>query len=186
MLINECAGRSVQHSSVAPLLQEPSWYVIQVRCRTENHVQVALERKGLEVFFPKMTVPRMKQGRKVLTHLPLFPSYLFVHTHMDVQGFHQIIKVHGVMHFLGHGAPAPVPAEQIESIRTIVTGDKGYFPRRYLQIGKRVRVLDGPLAGVVGILVARKEKKRCLVVAVELFQRSVAVELDTEAVEHWS
>jgi hypothetical protein len=32
----------------------------------------------------------------------------------------------------------------------------------------------------------RHEKKRRLVVAVELFQRSVAVELEDEAVDHYS
>lgn len=36
--------------------------------------------------------------------------------------------------------------------------------------------------GVVGVTVGHKEKKRCLIVSVELFQRPVAVELDSEAV----
>ena len=44
----------------------------------------------------------------------------------------------------------------------------------------------GPLAGVVGVILGRKEKKSRLVVSVELFQRSVAVELDSEAIERWS
>jgi transcription antitermination factor NusG len=100
--------------------------------------------------------------------------------------FHQIIKVDGVVRLLGNGAPAPVPAEQIESIRTIVAGDRQYYPWAYLEKGKRVRVIDGPLAGVVGTLIARKDKQRRLVVAVEMFQRSVAVELDCETVERWS
>jgi transcriptional antiterminator NusG len=162
------------------------WYVIQTHCRTESRVQMALQRKGLEVFFPQESVPRMRRGRKVLLHLPLFQSYLFIHTHLDSTVFHQIIKVDGVVRLLGNGAPAPVPAEQIEAIRTIVAGDRQYYPWRYLENGKKVRVIDGPLAGVVGTLVARKDKQRRLVVAIEMFQRSVAVELDSEAVERWS
>jgi transcriptional antiterminator NusG len=66
-----------------------------------------------------------------------------------------------------------------------VAGDRYYYPWRYLERGKKVRVLDGPLSGVVGILVARKEKQRRLVVAVEMFQRSVTVDLDNESVERW-
>jgi len=100
--------------------------------------------------------------------------------------FHQIIKVDGVVRLLGNGAPAPVPAKQIESIRTIVAGTRHYYPWRYLEKGKKVRVLDGPLAGVVGVILGRQEKKRRLIISVELFQRSVAVELDSEAVERWS
>lgn len=162
------------------------WYVIQTHCRTESRVCMALQRKGLEVFFPQESVYRLRRGRKVLLHLPLFQSYLFVHAHLDTTVFHQIIKVDSVMRFLGNGNPAPVPPDQIESIRTIVAGDRHYYPWRYLEKGQKVRVTDGPLAGVVGTLVARKDKQRRLVVAVELFQRSVAVELDSEAVERWS
>ena len=162
------------------------WYVVQTHCRTESRVHVALQRKGLEVFFPQESVYRMRRRRKVLLHLPLFQSYLFIHTHLDSKVFHQIIKVDGVVRLLGNGAPAPVSADQIESIRTIVAGDRHYYPWRYLEKGKKVRVIDGPLAGAVGTLVARKDKQRRLVVAVELFQRSVAVELDSETVERWS
>jgi transcription antitermination factor NusG len=55
-----------------------------------------------------------------------------------------------------------------------------------LKTGSLVRVLEGPLAGVVGVILGRKEKKSRLIVSEELFQRSVAVELDSEAVERWS
>jgi transcription antitermination factor NusG len=162
------------------------WYVIQTRCRTESRVHMALQRKGLEVFFPQESISRMRRGRKALLHLPLFQSYLFVHTHIDSTVFHQIIKVDGVMRLLGNGNPAPVPPEQIESIRTIVGGDQHYYPWGYLEKGKKVRVTDGPLAGVIGVILGSKEKKRRLIVSVELFQRSVAVDLDGDAVEPWS
>jgi hypothetical protein len=38
----------------------------------------------------------------------------------------------------------------------------------------------------VGVIVRTLDKKRRLVVAVELFQRSVAVELEEEVVEPWN
>jgi transcription termination/antitermination protein NusG len=162
------------------------WHVIQTHCRTESRVQMALESKGIEAFLPLMVVPKRRRGRKILLPLPLFPGYLFVHAHLDTRVFHHIIKIDGVLRLLGNGAPARVPAEEIGAIRTIVAGERQYYPWRYLEKGKKVRVIDGPLAGVVGTLVARKDKQRRLVVAVQLFQRSVAVELDSEAVEKWS
>ncbi len=180
------AGGLAQELEVIPGYEAIPWYVIQTHCRAESRVQAALQRKGLEVFFPQEAVPKLRRGRKVLLHLPLFQSYLFIHTRLDLTVVHQIIKVDGVLRFLGNGDPAPVPPEQIESIRTIVNGDRQYYPWRYLEKGKKVRVIDGPMAGVVGTLIARKDKQRRLVVAVELFQRSVAVELDCEAVERWS
>ena len=162
------------------------WYALQLHCRAEARVQLALQRKGLEVFLPQMIVSRIRRGRKVKVTLPLFQGYLFVHTHLDAQVFQQIIKVDGVVRLLGNGAPVPVAPEQLESVRTIVAGERPYYPWTYLERGRKVRVLDGPLAGVAGTLMARKARQRCLVVAVELFQRSVAVELDWEALEPWS
>jgi len=42
------------------------------------------------------------------------------------------------------------------------------------------------LSGTIGIILRRREKKRHLVVEVEMFRRSVAVELEDEAVELYS
>jgi transcription antitermination factor NusG len=178
-------GRFAQELEVITGDEATPWYVIQTHGRTEGKVHLALQRKGLEVFFPQVLLHRMRGGRKVQVQLPLFQNYLFVHTYIDSKVFHQIIKVDGVVRLLGNKSPDPVPSDQIESIRTIVAGDRYYYPWRYLEKGKKVRVIDGPLAGVVGILVARKEKQRRLVVAVEMFQRSVTVDLDNEAVERW-
>ncbi|MBU4231416.1 MAG: hypothetical protein KKD99_06195 [Proteobacteria bacterium] len=149
-------------------------------------MHLALQRKGLEVVFPQECVPRIRRGTQSSAASAFIPKCLFIHTHLDSTVFHQIIKVDGVVRLLGNGAPAPVPAKQIESIRTIVAGTRHYYPWRYLEKGKKVRVLDGPLAGVVGVILGRQEKKRRLIISVELFQRSVAVELDSEAVERWS
>jgi len=87
------------------------WYVIQTHCRTENRVQMALQRKGLEVFCPQVSVLRMRRRHKVQVNLPLFQSYLFVHAEINATVFHQIIKVEGVVRLLGNGAPAPLAPE---------------------------------------------------------------------------
>ena len=99
--------------------------------------------------------------------------------------YHNIIKAPGVVRLLGNGSPIPVPEYTIDSVKGIVDSDQPLYPWPYQKTGSLVRVLDGPLAGVVGTLVARKDKQRRLVVAVEMFQRSVAVELDCESVERW-
>jgi hypothetical protein len=51
----------------------------------------------------------------------------------------------------------------------------------YLRVGDRVTIVKGPLCGVDGLIV--KNKARCkIVVSINLLQRSVAVELDSDAV----
>ena len=76
------------------------------------------------------------------------------------------------------GHPAPVPDEDIETIRACLAGRHPMQPHRYVQRGQRVRVLSGPLAGLTGIVVRQKKRTR-FVISLDLLMRSVSVELDT-------
>jgi transcriptional antiterminator NusG len=168
-------------------VQEPAWYVIHTRSRHEAKVELALQQKGLEIFLPRMIVASRSRDRRLLLKVPLFPGYLFVHTRLTSPTFHEIISLSGVVRLLGvKGRPHQVAAEKVESIQAIVSSDRAYYPWRMLQRGMQVRISEGPLTGTVGIILQRRDRKRRLVVAVELFQRSVAVELEEEAVEPWS
>jgi len=55
-------------------------------------------------------------------------------------------------------------------------------PIAYLRTGARVRVTDGPLAGVEGILWEGDAHRR-LVVGIEILGRSVAVNMDRTVLE---
>jgi len=164
----------------------PPWYAIYTQCRHEARVESALQRNGLEVFLPRVTTRSRRRDRKLLLKLPLFPGYIFVRTSLTASEYHNIIKAPGVVRLLGNGSPIPVPEETIDSVKAIVDSDQPFYPWPYLKSGNMVRVLAGPLAGVIGVILGSKEKKHRLIVSVELFQRSVAVDLDDDAVEPWS
>ena len=78
--------------------------------------------------------------------------------------------------------PAPIPAEQIEVIRGVVERGASVEPHPFLKCGDRVKLKTGPLEGIEGILVRKKNFYR-LVVSVELLERSLAVEVDAVDVE---
>jgi transcription antitermination factor NusG len=77
---------------------------------------------------------------------------------------------------------AIVPEDEIQAIRKAVEGPFRIEPHPYLKCGERVRVKQGALAGVEGILVRKKNMYR-LVLSVDLMARSVAVEIDASDVE---
>jgi transcription antitermination factor NusG len=52
------------------------------------------------------------------------------------------------------------------------------MPHPYLRHGHRVRIIDGPLMDVEGVLLRLNATKGVLVLSVNLLQRSVAVEVD--------
>jgi transcription antitermination factor NusG len=167
-------------------IDELAWYVIHAQTRKESEVEMALQRQGLEIFLPMVTVPSRRRDRKITLRVPLFPGYLFINAELDTIVFHKIIKAHHVFRLLGNGRPAPIPEAEVEAIKAIVSGDRPYYPWRFLEKGKKVRVIEGPLTGVEGIILEMREQKRRLVVSVELFRRSVAVALNDDAVERWS
>jgi transcriptional antiterminator NusG len=171
----------------APPDIELAWYVIQTCSRHEVKVESALQQKGLEVFLPRVVVPSRRRDRKLLLEVPLFPGYLFVYTDLEPADYYDIIKLKSVVRLLGGtSGPRPLSPETVASIKTIIDSDRPYYPGPYLTRGMKVFIVEGPLAGTVGIIQGRREKKRRLVVSVELFQRAVAVELEDEAVEPWS
>jgi transcription antitermination factor NusG len=72
----------------------------------------------------------------------------------------------------------PVPAAQVEAIRQVLGSGLVCAAVPYVRLGERVRIKDGPLAGVEGVIQELNTRKRRVVVSVDLLQRSVAVELE--------
>jgi transcription antitermination factor NusG len=82
------------------------------------------------------------------------------------------------MHVVGIGkTPYPVDDNEIAALQSIVISGLQAEPRSYLNIGEKVRIEIGPLAGIEGILLALKGSSK-LIVSVSLLQRSVAVTID--------
>jgi transcription antitermination factor NusG len=130
----------------------------------------------VEHFLPQYESVRKWKDRKVRLQLPLFPGYLFVH--LAAQERVRVLQVPGVVRLVGfNGHPSPLPEEDVTRIREFLGQGFRAEPHPYLQAGRRARVMRGPLAGMEGIVVRRKNRSR-LVASFELIQRSVAVEME--------
>jgi transcription antitermination factor NusG len=81
-----------------------------------------------------------------------------------------------------NGQPYPVPDAEIESLRTGIHNALRFVPHPYLNVGSRVRVKHGPLKGIEGILLRRKNVYR-IVVSLHVIGRSAAVEIEAADVE---
>ncbi len=165
-------------------MSQLSWYAVHTRSRQEVKVQTNLVLKGLEVFLPRVLVRSRRRDRLKMLEAPLFPGYLFVHTDLNDWAHYNIIRNQGVVRILGtKGQYTPVPEDTVTSLRTLVNSGQPVFPWSKLTPGKRVRVVDGPLAGASGVILRLKKGKSRLVVGVELLGRSIYAELAEETVE---
>ncbi len=158
-----------------------AWFALYVRHRHEKVVAEVISGKGLKVFLPVYkTAHRWKDRMKDLI-LPLFPNYVFTLAAPGQRNL--VLSTPGIYDFvrLG-GVPAPIPAEEIEAVRQAVSNGLNAEPHPFLKSGDRVRVKSGPLGGLEGVLVRKKNFYR-LVLSVELLVKSISVEVDVADVE---
>ena len=156
------------------------WFALWVRSHFEQLVQDQLSARGFRTLLPTIRTWSHRGGRRHLIPVPMFPGYLFLHHAMDKHSYVQILQARGVVRILGErwDRLAPVDDAEIAAIQQLVTTDVPVLPHPYLREGHRVRITDGPLSGLEGMLLQVKPSKGLLVVSVELLQRSVAVEVD--------
>jgi transcription antitermination factor NusG len=159
----------------------PPWHALYTRHQHEKTVADFLAKKGFDVFLPLYSTTHKWKDRDKLLSLPLFPCYVFVRGGLDRQL--QILTTPGVYTILAvAGRAAVIPEEEISAVQRMVASSLEVEPHPYLNCGDRVRVTSGPLEGLEGILVRKKNAVR-LVISVELLMKSVAVEVDAWAVE---
>jgi transcription antitermination factor NusG len=160
------------------------WFALWVRSHFEQLVQDQLAAKGLRVFLPTIKTWSRRGGKRHIVPVPMFPGYLFLHHAMDKHGYVQVLQTRGVVRILGErwDRLAPIDDAEIEAVQRLVATDVHVAPHPYLREGHRVRLTDGPLSGVEGVLQEVKAGKGLLVVSVELLRRSVAVEVDCTCV----
>jgi transcription termination/antitermination protein NusG len=160
--------------------REP-WYALWTHSHCEQLVHDQLTVKGFEVFLPKIETWSRRAGIKHRIRTPMFPGYLFVRDELNDSRYAELLSARRLVCVLsnGEGCLAEVPDQEINAIRAVVQSNLRAVPHPYLHAGQRVRITSGPLADVEGILVERHASKGLLVLSVHLFQRSVAVEVDS-------
>ena len=158
-----------------------SWYVVHTKSRHEYKAHTGLIQKNLNAFLPEMEVWSKRKDRKKKILIPLFPGYIFAEASpLDNEVKLAILKTVGVVRILGkkeNSEAIPVPDSKIDAIRRFVSSKTEIFSMQFPQLGEPARIIDGPFAGIEGIVVKRDIEKELFVVSIDLMQRSVAIKL---------
>jgi transcription antitermination factor NusG len=154
-----------------------AWYAIQTVPRHEKKVAAELTTKDITAFLPLASSQRQWSDRRVVVDMPLFPGYVFVRIPQEPSTRIAVLRTQGVRNFVGtRGHGDPIPDSQIESIQAVLARGVPFDPYPYLSVGQRVRICDGSLEGIEGVLTAI-HGDQSLVISVELIQRSLAIRL---------
>ncbi len=154
---------------------EPRWYAAYTCANHEKRVAEQLDQRAVEHFLPVYETVRRWKDRRMRLQLPLFPGYVFVR--LPLRDRLQVLQVPSVVRLVGFsGLPTPLPDDEMETLRSGLARLLRAEPHPYLTAGRRVRVTRGPLEGLEGIVVRKKNHSR-FVISLHLIMRSVAVEI---------
>ncbi len=158
------------------------WYAVYTRARHEKVVAEELWLRQIECLLPlQERLSRWKDRRK-LVQFPLFPGYLFVRTDMGSRRL-DVLKVPSIVRIIGfNGVPERIPNAQIEAVKSLVFNEIPLNPHPFIREGDRARILCGPLRGVEGLLLEKKNRYT-FILSIDLIQQSVACEIDAADVE---
>jgi transcription antitermination factor NusG len=167
-----------ENSNLNTLQLAPEWFAIRTRARHEKTVAKQFETSRVESFLPLCTEMRSWSDRRKEVDLPLFPGYVFVRfsntSHMRLLVF----QARGVVGFVGpNNRATAIPAKQIEALRSLVDARVDLRPHPYLNVGQKIRIQNGALQGMEGVLV-RVASDESLIVSVDLIHKSVAIRLE--------
>jgi transcription antitermination factor NusG len=168
------------HAPVAPVAPDdvPQWFAIWTRSRHEKKVSQQLHEEGLQSFLPLCVEVHRWSDRRKIVDMPLFPGYTFLHAPYRAEVRSALRRIPGAVGFVGwRGIPIAIPDREIESVQALLAQRVALLPHEFLRTGSRVRIRGGALDGLEGIL-APRNSQRCMVVSVELIQRSVALAVD--------
>jgi transcription antitermination factor NusG len=102
---------------------DKNWYVIYTKPKSEKVVEQRLREKGITTYLPLRTTLKQWSDRKKKIQVPLFNSYVFIHSTEKERN--KVFEVSGVLNFLFWlGKPAIVRPIEIERIKNFLAGVK--------------------------------------------------------------
>jgi len=157
------------------------WFAVYTMPQSEQSVRRMLDIRQIESFYPTFQVQRVwKNRQRVKIQRPLFPSYVFIHIHSGQRA--SVLSAPNALRIVGnHQGPTPIPDREIEFLRSEFCRNRvePYFD---LVIGSRMRIRSGPMAGLEGTLVEKRNSLR-FVLTVAMINQHAAVEVQADEIE---
>jgi transcriptional antiterminator RfaH len=160
----------------------PAWYCARTQPKHEHIAARDLTaRLGLEVFNPRLQMERATRRGVVRVIEPLFPCYLFVRCHLadQVEMVRYATGISSLVHF---GSKIPTVCEEvIEELRQCFESGEPMAVRDPLRVGSEVRVADGSLLGLQGIVVRLLPARQRVQILLDFLGQTTLAEVDRKS-----
>jgi transcriptional antiterminator RfaH len=134
------------------------WWCLHTKPRQEKALARVLQKRRITHYLPQVVhVWRMPGGRKMRSLLPLFPGYLFLHG----DDYDRVEARRG--NHLAHALEVPDQAlleRDLRQIHQMLSSGLPVAAEPTHAVGSKVRILSGPLTGIVGTVIRRDGRDR--------------------------
>lgn len=184
-----------ESSGMFPENGQMDWYILKVAFNREDSIADALRKRvkmeGMEEFFGDIVVPSedvatfTRDGKRRVTKRKLLPGYVMARMIINDDTWFLVRETGGISDFTGAaGKPMPMEPEDVERfVNRPDVEDEEDAPIKTaipFRVGDRVRVKEGNFENQEGEVDAVDEANGRVTVIINIFGRSVPMELD-----HW-
>ncbi|WP_338355652.1 transcription/translation regulatory transformer protein RfaH [uncultured Marinobacter sp.] len=138
-----------------------TWYALQHKPAQGDRALSHLQNLEIVCFYPKITVEKIKAGKRTKKLEPLFPGYLFVNLEQTDPAWAKLRSTRGVLRVVGFAnKPAAIGDDVIQHIEQSldsVAEQGGIKP------GQAVQLNEGPFEGINAIFQAYDGEARAIV-----------------------
>jgi len=160
---------------------QASWFAVYTKPRQEQIALENLQRQAFRCFLPMAINPYQRRSAGKPRIDPLFPRYLFLNAVADQQSLGPVRSSRGVVNLVRFGMKlVEVPKAIIQLIGERCDPETGLvrLDPVPVEVGDRVKVFDGPFAGIEGIFKERKGHNRALLL-ISMLGTESSVEVDS-------
>lgn len=165
------------------------WYVMQVRTGTEERIRLQCERVIEKAVLERCFIPHYQQkkrfqGKWHIQEKILFPGYVFLIARNVELVREKLQKVIGLTKLIGTGDEIIPLTDQETALLLRMGGEEQVVEMSVGVIEKdKVKIQEGPLVGMEGLIKKIDRHKRQAVLETEMFGRKVEMKVGVEIVE---
>lgn len=157
-----------------------TWYALQYKPAQGDRALQHLQNQDITCFYPKITVEKIKAGKRTKKLEPLFPGYLFVNLEQSDPVWAKLRSTRGVLRIVGFAnKPAAIGDDVIYHIKDSldsVAEQGGIKP------GQAVQLHEGPFEGINAIFQAYDGEARAIVL-INFMQKRQRVKIPVSAIK---
>lgn len=156
------------------------WFALYTKPRSEFKAAGQLDAVSIDYYLPAITSIKQWSDRKKKITEPVIRGYIFIKAdeRERLLALEQFSVVRCVTE---RGRPAVIPEWQIDNLKKMLEYPGKFYEMHGLTPGKKIKIKEGPFAGVTGTY-QENENGRTISVSIELLNRSIIAHLPKESV----